>query len=114
MYVYTALFTTADVRYPSIGAALRAGGVPVCVVSGAPMWAQRRIRLALAKQPGADVIAGRAARLEASRTSLPPSLPLSFFLSLSLQSGYPHEPRRVSVGDWCCSNAAYRMFRSKS
>ena len=49
---------------------------------GSPMWARRRIRVNLAKQPGAYVTAERAAQLWVSRTSLSPSL--AFSLSLSL------------------------------
>ena len=53
----------------------------MCVVLGALMWAERRTRLALQKQPGAHIVAGQAARLQASRTPLPPSRSLSLYLS---------------------------------
>ena len=55
-----------NMEFPGVGVSLKGGGAGVCVVSGAPMWPQRHARLILAKQPGARVVAGRAAPLSLS------------------------------------------------
>ena len=80
---YGQVIWKTDIRYPGAGATLKGGSAGVCAVSGAPMWARRRARLILVKQPGAFITAGRVARLDsgsAAPLSLSPSLPLSLSL----------------------------------